>query len=255
MKKRNEAISLVWLIAFFLLAWLPLGQLSFMEDHWMKVGAFLAPFLLFMAFKLRASNASSPKLLADVALMASGFAASYLVHQVEEHWVDLLGRPYPLYDLLNSLIAGAFGEEKYGVLTPRALFYVNAGTVWTIAFSAILVSPRHVFPAIAMAGLMLVNGIAHVVVAVAQASYNPGLATSILLFLPLSVAFYRTAIKDRFATRLMLGAGIVWGIFGHVFLFAGLFAANVLELIPIYLYYVGLIAYGLLPLMLFRGEQ
>ncbi|MEM6851293.1 MAG: HXXEE domain-containing protein [Pseudomonadota bacterium] len=250
----NQKLATLWLGAFFALAWLPFGQLPFMEDHWMKIGAYIAPFLLFMAFKARASSQSDGPLMTDSFVVACALAAAYLVHQVEEHWVDLLGRPYPLYELLNSLIAQAFGEEKYGVMTPRALFYVNAGTVWTLAFTAILASPKHVFPAVAMAGLMIVNGAAHIVVAGAQTSYNPGLATSIVLFLPLALAFYRALLGAHGATPIMLGAGIAYGVVGHVLLFAGLFAANVFGLIPISLYYTILIVYGLLPLALFRSQ-
>ncbi|MEO0465853.1 MAG: HXXEE domain-containing protein [Pseudomonadota bacterium] len=243
-------LAALCLAAFFALTWLPLGQQAFMEQHWMKIGAFVAPILMFMAVKHRDPTRATP--LADISLMASVFAAAYLLHQVEEHWVDLLGRPYPLYDLLNSLIAGAVGEDKYGVMTPSALFYVNAGTVWTIAFVAILVSPRHVFPAIAMAGLMFVNGVAHAVVAAAQFSYNPGLATSIVLFVPLSVLFFRSLLQTGTATLQMILAAIFYGVFGHIYLFAGLFAANIYGLIPPAVYYVGLILFGLVPLALFR---
>ena len=102
-------IAAISLLIFFTMAWLPLGQQAFMVEHWMKIGAFLAPILVFVGFKERSASAT-PR-AADVALMAYLLTASYLVHQVEEHWVDLLGREYPLYQFLNGLIATLFGDE------------------------------------------------------------------------------------------------------------------------------------------------
>ena len=246
----DQRWSGVFLAIFFALAWLPFGQQDFMVEHWMKVGAFVAPILLFMAFRQRGANRSN--LFGDVSLMASVFAAAYLLHQVEEHWVDLLGREYPLYDTLNRLIANVAGDDKFGVMTPQALFYINAGTVWTIAFLAILASPRLVFPALAMAALMFVNAVAHIVVGIVQFGYNSGLATSIILFLPLTLLYFHTQLRMGRATWPMVTASLFYGVVGHFFLFAGLFAANVYGVVPVGLYYLGLIGYGVLPMGLFR---
>lgn len=252
MMEMNRVLSISLLIVFATMAWAPLGQQAFMEEHWMKVGAYIAPVLLFLAFNGR--SVYEPKILSDVTLMACILTAAYLVHQVEEHWVDLLGRPYPLYDFLNTLIADVAGEERYGLLTPSAIFYINAGMVWTVGFTSILVSPKHAFPAISMAGLMIVNGVAHVLNGLAYQSYNSGLATGLLIFVPIGVLFYRRLLRDGMASRVMLGAGVMWGFLGHVFLFAGLFAANVYGMFPLSLYYSGLIIWGLVPMALFRNR-
>ena len=249
----NQSIAGVSLAIFFAMVWLPLGQHAFMVEHWMKVGAFLAPILVFAGFKVRTE--ASPPILNDIALMASLFASAYLVHQVEEHWVDFLGREYPLYDVLNSLIATYFGEEKYGVMTPTAIFYINAGTVWTIAFVAILLSPKQIFPVLAIAGLIFVNGIAHILNAIAGMAYNSGLGTSILIFLPLSILFFRALLNSGAVSLALVGAAVLWGFLAHILLFAGLFAANVYGIIPEALYYVVLILWGLLPAFLFRAPS
>ena len=246
----NRILSTSFLVVFALMAWVPLGQQAFMEEHWMKIGAYIAPVLMFLAFHRR--RVHEPRILSDVTLMASLLTAAYLLHQVEEHWVDLMGRPYPLYDFLNTLIADVAGEDRYGVLTPSAIFYVNAGMVWTVGFVSILVSPKYVFPAIAMAGLTIVNGVAHALNGLAYQSYNSGLATGLLIFIPVGILFYRRLLRDGMASRTMLGAGLLWGLLGHVFLFAGLFAANVYGMFPVSLYYAGLIIWGLVPIALFR---
>ncbi|MEL6363084.1 MAG: HXXEE domain-containing protein [Pseudomonadota bacterium] len=246
----NQRMAMLSLFAFFAMSWLPLGQQAFMVDHWMKIGAFLAPILVFAGFKGR-GNATTPW-TEDIALMAYLLAASYLVHQVEEHWVDLLGRQYPLYEFLNGLIATLFGDDKYGVLTRPALFYVNAGMVWTAGFLAILTSPKHIFPALAMAGIMLVNGVAHVLNAVIAFEYNSGLATGLIIFVPISIIFYRAMLRSGAANAKLITAAIIWGFLGHVILFAGLFAANVFSFVPVEIYYVALILWGALPTLVFR---
>ncbi|MEM1261990.1 MAG: HXXEE domain-containing protein [Pseudomonadota bacterium] len=241
----NSLFATVSLFVFFGLAWLPLGQQVFMVDHWMKVGAFVAPIVVFFGFKGRAA-ASSPWSV-DIGLMACLLTAAYLGHQVEEHWVDFLGREYPLYDYLNGLIAGLFGEDKYGVLDRSGIFYVNAGMVWTAGFLAILTAPRRVFPTLAMAGIMLVNAIAHVGNALVTTSYNSGLVTSVVLFLPLSVVVFAAAHRSGAATTRTLALAILWGFLAHVILFAGLFASVVHGLVPVRAYYICLIVWGVLP--------
>ncbi|MEM9388708.1 MAG: HXXEE domain-containing protein [Pseudomonadota bacterium] len=241
----NQRLATISLLIFFGFAWLPLGQQAFMVEHWMKVGAFIAPVILFFGFKGR-SDSTLPWRL-DVGLIACLLTAAYLIHQIEEHWVDLLGREYPLYDYLNALIASLFGEDKYGVLDRSGIFYVNAGMVWTAGFLAILTSPRQVFPSLAMAGIMFVNAIAHVGSAVATTSYNAGLGTSVVLFLPLSIAFFAGMYRAGAANAKLLVAAILWGFLAHVILFAGLFASVVHGLIPVLAYYIALILWGVLP--------
>ena len=218
----NKRVAALCLLIFFTMAWLPLGQQDFMVMHWMKLGAFIAPILLFAGFNSR---------------------------------VDLLWRHYPLYDFLNDLIARLFGEDKYGILTPSGIFYINAGMVWTAGLSAILASPKHIFPALAMAGIMLVNGVAHILNAVIALEYNSGMATGLILFLPLSLLFYREVLRSGAATRQLVFFGVLWGFLGHVILFAGLFASNVFGLVPEIAYYITLILWGILPSLVFRPHK
>ncbi|MEM7662757.1 MAG: HXXEE domain-containing protein [Pseudomonadota bacterium] len=248
----SPRIAAISLFAFFAMAWLPLGQQSFMVDHWMKIGAFLAPTLIFFGFKTRSDNTSYWAM--DVSLMACLLTASYLVHQVEEHWVDLLGRPYPLYEFLNGLIASFFGEDKYGILTREGIFYINAGMVWTAGFLAILTSPHQVFPSLAMAGIMFVNGIAHILNAVIAFEYNSGLATGLVLFLPLSITIFRALHASGTVSLRLIAAGILWGFIGHLLLFGGLFASHVFGVVPVPIYYIVLIGWGVVPSFVFRSN-
>ncbi|MEO1041332.1 MAG: HXXEE domain-containing protein [Pseudomonadota bacterium] len=238
------------LLVFMAMLWVPIGQSEFLAYHWMKIGTYMAPIVVFLAFKFR-ERAEGPALV-DATFMATLFLAAYLVHQYEEHWINLLGETYPLLHELNSLIAAVLGEDKYGIMTREAVFYINTGVVWATALVAIWASPRHVFPSMAMGGIMAVNGFAHVMVALRTLSYNSGALTGSVIFLPLAIAYFRALLKAGIVSRNMVIAAIAWGVLGHVILFGGLFLANVMGFIPVGFYYAVLIGAGFAPLLLFR---
>ncbi|MEO1495029.1 MAG: HXXEE domain-containing protein [Pseudomonadota bacterium] len=242
--------ALAPLVVFLLMLWVPLGQQKFLAEHWMKVGAYLAPVLLFLALTTRPPDAGP--FSEDTKLMATMLAAAYMLHQVEEHWIDLRGRIYLLRDQLNVLLGRAFGPEAASAMTPQAVFFINTSVVWLAAFIAIWSAPSHLFPAVALAGVIFVNGIAHIVQAVAARDYNPGLLTAIAIFVPLSVAFYVATGTAGSVRPIEIGAGIAWGIFAHVLLIGGLLAANVHKVIPVAAYYALLIGWGVLPALLLR---
>ncbi|MEO1774348.1 MAG: HXXEE domain-containing protein [Pseudomonadota bacterium] len=249
----NQRIAIAALTLFFGALWLPLGQEAFLAENWMKVGTFAAPLILFVAFALR--DPADPPRLDDVQLVAVAMAAGYMAHQFEEHWIDLLGRLYPLRQVLNDIMSATYGPEAAEAMTPEAIFFVNTSVVWLIAVLAVLRGRVHVFPALAMAGVMAVNGVAHVVVAVVSVAYNPGLLTSVVIFLPLSLGFYGVLLRQGTVSALMVGAGLAWAVLAHALLFGGLIAANVLGLFPVSLYYALLIVWALVPLAMFRQRQ
>ncbi|MEM6411965.1 MAG: hypothetical protein AAF683_10570, partial [Pseudomonadota bacterium] len=61
-------------------------------------------------------------------------------------------------------------------------------------------------------------------------------------------------LKSGAANIRLIGAAIMWGFIGHVILFAGLFASNVFELVPLGLYYCVLILWGVVPTIVFREK-
>lgn len=124
----------------------------------------------------------------------------YMVHEWEEHTGDRF-RKY-----LNQNVAG--GREA---LTPQATFWINALGVWGIDLLAIYLA---CFVDLSL-GLMafylpIVNALTHIRVAIARREYNPGLWTSVVLFLPLGGwCLYKVAVQSG-ATWLdhVLGAAI-----------------------------------------------
>jgi len=101
----------------------------------------------------------------------------YMIHQVEEHTGDRFRT------FVNQRLFG--GHEG---LTTSDVIWINVGGVWGLDFAA-LYAGRFMGLGWALAApyLMLVNAVSHIGTSVKFAGYNPGLATSITIFLPLSL--------------------------------------------------------------------
>jgi hypothetical protein len=109
----------------------------------------------------------------------------YLLHQFEEHGVDALGRPYAFQAAICQSLG--FGAVQGCPADAAFIFAVNV-----IACPAAFVLPyvfRRTRPLLAAMGwgVPLVNAVAHVGAALKDGAYNPGLVTSVLLFVPLGL--------------------------------------------------------------------
>ena len=101
----------------------------------------------------------------------------YMVHQYEEHAGDRF-RPW-----VNAMIG--HGQE---VLTPIATFWINSLLVWLLDLVALYLA-RFVDLSFGLIAIYLpvVNAFGHIVPGVVKRQYNPGLLTSLLLFLPVGL--------------------------------------------------------------------
>jgi len=129
----------------------------------------------------------------------------YMFHQYEEH---AHGR---FRDFVNQLIGG--GKL---ILSDTAIFWINILLVWLLDLCILYIAVylNSAFGLIA-AYLTLVNGLSHVILALVQRRYNPGLWTSIVLFLPLGCA---SIIAITLATQAAIGyqfVGLVSAILVH----------------------------------------
>lgn len=136
--------------------------------NWMY-GGFLAGLLLVLLAPLLTHGWPS-------GLVACFFCLpAYMIHQYEEHDSDRFRRT------LNRALGG--GRE---VLTPLAVFMVNVPGIWgAIAVSLWLgMIVNRGFALIAIY-LLLLNAAVHIVHGAVTRAYNPGLASAVLLFLPI----------------------------------------------------------------------
>ena len=252
MKNQNLLTACITLL--FVMLWVPLGQYDFLVNHWMKIGTYSIPFIgigLFAFSEKELSPKSNLRFLALLMLVA------YIIHQFEEHWVDIYGNAYAFYSFNNNFILSNLGEPNSAIkpLTRESIFVINTALVWLIGILAILRSPRHLFPFFAMAGIIVVNGFVHIMAGIATQVYNPGLLTSIVIFIPL---YFWLTTKLRHSIenfRKLVLRGLIWAILGHILMVAGLLAANWFNLIPEYLYWIMLIAWSILPIVVFSKSK
>jgi uncharacterized membrane protein len=165
--------------------------------QWPYAGFFAAMFLLVLAPCWWATGGT-------VRFFVYLQLAVYMVHQLEEHYDDRFRR------WMNQTMAG--GKEA---LTPMAVFVINSAGVWVVdlisLYLAVFVELGWGLIAVY---LTLINGILHLVGALVQRTYNPGLWTSIFLFLPVSGAglWFVSTVPEANTNFQWIGLGVALGI-------------------------------------------
>jgi len=143
-------------------------MLERLQDNWVY-GGFLAAIMLLALTPVLAADWSLGLLLVWLQLPA------YMLHQYEEHDADRFRRS------INTTIGG--GKD---VLSRRDTFVINIVGVWGIDGAAFaLAASGHIGVGLVAVYLSLVNSVGHLVQAIALRHYNPGLVTSVVLFMPL----------------------------------------------------------------------
>jgi len=141
---------------------------SRLVQYWVY-GGFLAGILLLLLLPAFARDWSAALLGVFVQLPV------YMLHQYEEHDNDRF----------RLFVNRMMGKD---VLSHQAVFIINVPGVWGVNAASFLFA-FYVSIGYGLIGiyLTLVNAVTHVVVALVSRSYNPGLGTAVLLFLPAGV--------------------------------------------------------------------
>ena len=211
---------------------------------WPLVAPLLAAVLLAWSFTERRVDAGRSRWEDPVFLLPLVWPM-YLLHQFEEHGFDFHGQRYAFLGAMCHTL----GFET-GPACPADEPFIFAVNV--IACPLAFVLPylfRRTRPLLAaMAwGVPLVNAVSHVAAAMHERSLNPGVVTSVLLFLPLGVWVMRASVRAGVLRAgqlaLVLGSGVVLHVvlIGSVQLRAhgvfdatGLFIVNALNgLVPL----------------------
>jgi hypothetical protein len=146
-------------------------MLTRLRDNWVY-GGFLAALMLLALTPILANGWSLALLLIWLQLPV------YMLHQYEEHDNDRFRQN------INATIGG--GKE---VLSRFDIFVINIAGVWGVDTAAFELAARvHIGLGLIAVYLSLINGISHCIQAIVMRSYNPGLVTSIVLFIPLAGA-------------------------------------------------------------------
>lgn len=172
---------------------------SWLHTHWQYGTPFLAGyttfFLLLFVYPLGA-----PLFLIWACLPV------YFLHQCEEYvW------PGGFMEMLTQRFHKNSGADPAApVLSPRAAYWINVGIIWVL-FPASGVAAMTFGPAwgLWVPCFTVLNGLSHVGAAVQERRYNPGLAVSLFLNIPVGTA----------AILVLSGAGVAG---------AGAWAASIL---------------------------
>ncbi len=145
----------------------------------------------------------------------------YLLHQFEEHGVDLLGRRYPfLADLCATL--GHTDDLARCPVDEATLCAINVGGCQIAFLAAVLLRRRAPLVAACAWGVPLVNAVLHIGGSLAHMTYRPGLLTSVALFLPLGVWVLRALVRAGVLRPAQIGWVLLSGALMHAILMASL---------------------------------
>lgn len=172
-------------------------------ENWVYGGALSALALLIVGIGL-AGVTGSEALLAVYLLLPI-----YMLHQLEEHAGDRFRR------FVNDRLGG--GIE---LLTRLDVFIINVPGVWGLyALIFALAVTIDIGIALIAAYTTLINGVAHIAQAARQRSSNPGLLTSIILFLPAGLWTVLAVSRESSGWTWHI-AGIACGILIHALIVA-----------------------------------
>ncbi|MCP3406774.1 HXXEE domain-containing protein [Bradyrhizobium sp. CCGB01] len=175
-------------------------------------GALVILALLFGSELLRGDPTSSR--WRDLVWLSWMAVAVYLVHNVEEYGIDLLGQSHAF----PAALCGNLGFPTLSdcPVLPSFFLAVNIPLFWVVGPIAALLSRRHPLVGLALYSIIFTNGLVHVLaVLLTGQPYNPGLLTAVVLFLPLSAWVAYTCFGRHGLSYRAMAFLIVWGVVLH----------------------------------------
>jgi hypothetical protein len=148
--------------------------LTFVSDNWQKWLPALIVISAVVWFVLFRSAPTSEQSIFTAMLVI------YMIHQNEEHlW------PGGFRQFANAHVFKS-GNDDWPV-SEGGVALVNVGYVWLpIALAAVFPGPLR-WLGLIWVGLTFINALTHIVTSIRFRVYNPGLVTSIVLFLPFTI--------------------------------------------------------------------
>jgi hypothetical protein len=189
---------------------------------WIGLGAAGVLLVLLLATDLLRSDLSVPR-WRDLVWLAWAGTCAYLIHQFEEHGIDVKGQAYAFRASLCATLG--FPESTSCPIVPRFITAVNIPAVWIAGPISALLGRRWPVIALSFFSVPFANAFAHLAAAVAQGTYNPGLLSAIVLFVPLSLWAFAVALQKLpgIGVRAVL-ATMLAGVAVHGVLLGSIFA-------------------------------
>jgi hypothetical protein len=195
--------------------------MSFALD-WPWIGIALAAILLALLFltDLFRTRGIASRWQDPVWLAVFGLPL-YMVHQFEEHGIDLAGVHYAFRGGLCDTMG--YADVAACPIPLSFITAVNVGSVWGASVLAAAFGRRRPLIALSAYGIPLVNAVMHAAGALEAQSYNPGLLTAVLLFLPAGLWALRVG-QHAGIGWFGIGAIVLGGVLTHVVLMGSLLA-------------------------------
>ncbi len=138
-----------------------------------------------------------------------GLLVIYMLHQIEEHlW------PGGFRQFTNAHVFKS-GNDNWPVDT-GGVALINIGYVWLPVGAAAVYPEALRWVGLGWVGLTLINGLTHIVSTIRLRIYNPGLITSIVLFLPFTVFVLALERQRGMLSGVEIALILVAGILLHV---------------------------------------
>jgi hypothetical protein len=178
-----------------------------------SIAAVVLLILLFSTNRLRSGLKQSR--WRDLSWLSWLAAALYLIHNVEEYGVDLLGQ----FHAFPQFMCATLAQPAYPSCPIPAPFYlaVNLPLFWVGAPVAAILSRRHPILGLSVYGVIFVNALTHLG-AFVRSGYNPGVLTALILFLPVSFWVARVCFGKRGLSYGALAFIVADGVFLHAVL-------------------------------------
>jgi hypothetical protein len=144
----------------------------------------------------------------DRALFAA-LLVIYFLHQIEEHLWPGGFRQFTDAHMFHS------GDDNWPV-NIDGVALVNTAYVWLpVALAAIFPQTLR-WVGLGWIGLTLINGVIHIVTTLRLRLYNPGLVTSIVLFLPFTIYALTLGVERGTLTGGDVGLIMLYGVLLHL---------------------------------------
>ncbi|MGV8997132.1 MAG: HXXEE domain-containing protein [Parvibaculaceae bacterium] len=141
---------------------------------------------------------------------------AYLIHNVEEYGLDILGQHHAFPDALCTNIG--LGAYPACPVPPAFYLAVNITMFWLVAPLAALLARRYPLAGLSVYSVIFINALVHIAPMLATQSYNPGALSALVIFLPLSLWVAHTCFGADKLSYQTLAWLVATGIIVHVIL-------------------------------------
>ena len=156
----------------------------------------------------------------DPNLLGWTLLPTYMIHQFEEHYLDFKCERYAFQKFFCNFLGYKNINECPG--DKEFIFSVNVPGLYTAGILAGLLNNIKPIVAGGFAAIILLNALVHIFASIKKKTYNPGVLTSIILFLPVSLYYFYEMKKQEKLSNIDISICVFIGILYHLVIFLSL---------------------------------